>query len=235
MNSIFGITNPVISNKLSTLNMPTSPRESPITVPVPIIQEEEEISSNEIEKKLLNEVSLTLISLIKTNINLPSFELTEDEKIWINLIISNSPDSLAPLDSFLNNVLSSRNLSIENIPEMIQLFANVFNKISLEQNIANSHNIYVLIKFIMDVIIDILPLSYLEIIIIKCVSDSSLSLLSTVLADSISSNKSVLPINTNTSSDVVFQEISANGISQGVEPDVSINISNKCCVPLKFW
>jgi hypothetical protein len=141
MNSIFGITNPVISNKLSTLNMPTSPRESPITVPVPIIQEEEEISSNEIEKKLLNEVSLTLISLIKTNINLPSFELTEDEKIWINLIISNSPDSLAPLDSFLNNVLSSRNLSIENIPEMIQLFANVFNKISLEQKIANSHNI----------------------------------------------------------------------------------------------
>jgi hypothetical protein len=235
MNSFFSNNIPVVSNNnFPTLILPTSPRGSPITVP----DIQEESSSNELQQRMLNEVSISVISLIEKNINLPSFQLTDNEKSWIKLLINNSPSSFEPLDNFLSNILSSGNLSVENIPEMIQLFANVINKIAIEQNIANSHNIFVLIKFIMDVLIDLIPLSFLEIIIIKSVAEASLNLLSTVLADSINSNsnKSVLPINTNTSSDIVSQGISVNGNSQGVEPDVSIlNISDKCCAPLKFW
>jgi hypothetical protein len=259
MNSFFGITTPVVSNNSFTSIIPTSPRDSPVTVPVTVPVNQEESSSSETQEKILNEVSMTLISLIELNINLPSFQLTDDEKRWIQLLISNSPASFSPLDSFLSNVLSSGKLSIENIPEMIELFANVFNKTSIELNIANSHNIYVLIKFIMDILIDIIPLSYIEIAIIKSVAYSSLSLLSTVLADSTpnttsnSTNTSVEPENTVTSADVVSQDVSANVISQEVVPEVSIQdisnnevrgsaqvlvpevTTNKCCTFFKFW
>ena len=232
MQSFLSITKPGQTDN-SGPTIPTSPRSSPLTLSAVQLDSPTSNDSSNDAERLLNEPSITLIQLIETNINLPSFELTNSEKTWIKLLISNSPESFAPLDSFLNTVLSSGNLSVENIPELIKLFADVFNTISLEQNIANSHNVYVLIKFIMDVIIDIIPLSRAEVLIIKIVAEFSLSLLSTVLAD--------------TASVEVEQEKQDVSKPEQVEPEVDSSIrdaaqvilpevrTNKCCTFFKLF
>jgi hypothetical protein len=229
MQSFLSITKPKhLDNYGHTI--PTSPRSSPGSSPLTLsaIQLDSPSSneSNNDAERLLNETSNTLIQLIETNINLPSFELSNSEKTWIKLLISNSPESFAPLDSFLNAILSSGNLSVETIPELIKLFADVFNTISLEQNIANSHNVYVLIKFIMDIIIDIIPLSRNEVLIIKIVAESSLSLLSTILADAVSAEEA--------KQDVSSQEpeVSIRDAAQILLPEVK---TNKCCTFFKFF
>jgi hypothetical protein len=225
MQSFLSITKPGQTDNLGH-TIPTSPRSSPLTLSAIQLDSPSSNESNNDAERLLNETSNTLIQLIETNINLPSFELSNSEKTWIKLLISNSPESFAPLDSFLNAILSSGNLSVETIPELIKLFADVFNTISLEQNIANSHNVYVLIKFIMDIIIDIIPLSRNEVLIIKIVAESSLSLLSTILADAVSAEEA--------KQDVSSQEpeVSIRDAAQILLPEVK---TNKCCTFFKFF
>ena len=230
MQSFLSITKPKhLDNYGHTI--PTSPRSSPGSSPLTLsaIQLDSPMSNN--AERLLNETSNTLIQLIETNINLPSFELTDSEKTWIKLLISNSPESFVPLDNFLNAILSSGNLSVETIPELIKLFADVFNTISLEQNIANSHNVYVLIKFIMDIIIDIIPLSRNEVLIIKIVAESSLSLLSTILADA--SSAEVEEEKQDVSKpEQVEAEVSISDAAQIILSEVK---TNKCCTFFKFF
>jgi len=239
MQSFLSITKPVVSDNSRPIipTSPCSPRSSPLTLSAIQLDSPSSNESNNDAERLLNETSITLIQLIETNINLPSFELTNSEKTWIKLLISNSPESFAPLDSFLNTILSSGNLSVENIPALIQLLADVFNTISLEQNIANSHNVYVLIKFIMDVIIDIIPLSRTEVLIIKIVAESSLSLLSTVLADAVSgeAQDAKQDISANTSAEQVNPEPEVSVIdaaAQIILPEVK---TNKCSTFFKFF
>ena len=220
MQSFLSITKPEQTDN-SGPTIPTSPRSSPRSSPLTLSAIQLDSPSSNNAERLLNETSITLIQLIETNINLPSFELTNSEKTWIKLLISNSPESFTPLDSFLNAILSSGNLSVETIPELIKLFADVFNTISLEQNIANSHNVYVLIKFIMDVLIDIIPLSRNEILIIKIVAESSLSLLSTVLADALSVEV-----------EEEKQDVSIRDAAQILLPEVR---TNKCCTFFKLF
>ena len=209
---------------------PCSPRSSPLTLSAIQLDSPSSNDSSNDAERLLNENSITLIQLIETNINLPSFKLTNSEKTWIKLLISNSPESFAPLDSFLNAILSSGNLSVETIPELIKLFADVFNSISLQQNIANSHNVYVLIKFIMDVLIDIIPLSRNEILIIKIVAESSLSLLSTILADA--SSAEVEEEKQDVSNGEPEVDSSIRDAAQILLPEVR---TNKCCTIFKFF
>ena len=234
MQSFLSITKPVQTDNSGPI-IPTSPRSSPLTLSAIQLDSPSSNDSSNDAERLLNESSITIIQLIETNINLPSFELTDSEKTWIKLLIENSSESFAPLDSFLNTILSSGNLNVENIPVLIQLLADVFNTISLEQNIANSHNVYVLIKFIIDVLIDIIPLSRTEVSIIKIVAESSLSLLSTVLADAVCNSAEV----EETKQDVLNPE--------HVEPEVDTSIrdaaqiilpqvtTNKCCTFFKFF
>ena len=243
MQSFLSITKPKhLDNSGPTI--PTSPRSSPgrsspLTLSAIQLDSPSSNNSSNNAERLLNETSITLIHLIETNINLPSFELTNSEKTWIKLLISNSPESLAPIDSFLNAILSSGNLSVETIPELIKLFADVFNTISLEQNIANSHNVYVLIKFIMDIIIDIIPLSRNEVLIIKIVAESSLSLLSTVLADALQVEEEKQdvskPEQVEPESEVSILDSSGNDILHAAQillPEVK---TNKCCTFFKLF
>ena len=235
MHSFFSISRPIISNNSSRESLiPSSPRASPLTLS--LIQPDNNTdninnnTNNNDAERLLNEDSISIIELIETNINLPSFGLTDSEKTWIKLLITNSPTSFEPIDSFLNTFLSTESLNVENIPALVELFANVFNNVSIELNIANSHNVHATIKFIIDVLIDVIPLPYMEISVIKSITNSSLSLLSTVLAESSSNIPCVETATTTTISQEAevesigeAEDVSANVIPpQKVEPEVSV-------------
>lgn len=134
---------------------------------------------NKNRNKSLPIVESVIITLIENNLHVSSFALTDDEKQWIQLIIKNSPSSFEEIDQFLDPILSSEQLNIEIIPKFIKVLVDTYTSISQQNNILDQDNIYTLIKFTVDVVIDFIPSSSLEIIIIKSVVDSSLSLLKT--------------------------------------------------------
>jgi hypothetical protein len=137
----------------------------------------EDISSNTITN---------LLDLLQTNLNLPTYHLTEDQQKWIQLFIKCSPESFTKIDSDIQMILSTESLGLQSIPKIIQLCADIFNKASSEHGIANASNIIDLIKFILNILLEssLISLSDIDKSIIQALVDSSLSLLSIILVNS---------------------------------------------------
>ena len=140
-----------------------------------------DISSNTITIKNTN-----LLDLLQTNLNLPTYHLTEDQQKWIQLFIKCSPESFTKIDSDIQTILSTESLGLQSIPKIIQLCADIFNKASSEHGIANASNIIDLIKFILNILLEssLSSLSNIDKSIIQALVDSSLSLLSIILVNS---------------------------------------------------
>jgi hypothetical protein len=132
------------------------------------------------------EIANDLIQLLQANMKLPSYNLTQKQQDWIELLIKNSPESFAKINSDVQELVASGSLGVQSIPKLIQLCADIFNNASCQNGIASSVNIYILIKFVLDVLLDssLLPIPFAEKTIIQALVDSSLGLLVTSLADS---------------------------------------------------
>jgi hypothetical protein len=143
----------------------------------------EDPSFNTIET--VTTISTSVLQLLQANIKLPSYNLTPQQQIWINLLITNSPECFVQIDTDIQKMVSSGSIGVQNIPQIIQLCVDILNQATLKQGMANSVNIYVLIKFILDVLLQspLLPLPANEKTTIQILVDTSLSLLSTSLAN----------------------------------------------------
>ena len=102
---------------------------------------------------LVTAVSSTVISLLQANMKLPTYNLTEEEQTWINLLITNSPQSFVKMDTDIQNMVSLGSIGVQSIPQLIQLCVDILNQAASQQGIANPVNIYILIKFILDVLL----------------------------------------------------------------------------------
>jgi hypothetical protein len=171
-----------------------------------------------------------IITLLEKNIHLPNYTLSDEQKQWIQIILKDSPASFEEIDKFLEPILYTGQLNIEIIPKFIKLIADIYNSISQEKNIFDENNIYILIKFTMDVVIDFIPLQDFEIFIIKSIIDSSISLLITTIGE-LKSKKTNF---TNTSSLV---DISFNIIPEEKEDTTEIpsGFKTNCCWNTKLF
>jgi len=119
-----------------------------------------------------------IISLIEKNLNLPTYDLTDGEKKWIEVII-NSSSSFDEIDEFLEPIMTSGQLNIQLIPKLIKLLADNFYTISRENNNFNYNYILTFIKFTSDIIINFVSLTVFEEFLIKSLVESSILLLKT--------------------------------------------------------
>jgi hypothetical protein len=83
-------------------------------------------------------------------------------------------------------MVASGSLGVHSIPQLVQLCADVINQASIQQGMSNAVNIYILIKFILDVLLDssLIPLPDVEKNTIRILVDVSLGLLCTNLVNS---------------------------------------------------
>ena len=169
-----------------------------------------------------------IITLLEKNIQLPNYTLSDEQKQWIQIILKESPASFEEIDKFLEPILSTGQLSIEIIPKLIKLLADVYKSISQEKNIFDPNNIYIFIKFTMDVVIDFIPLQDFELFIIKSIIDSSISLLITTIGE-FKSNKTNL-INTSSIVDTSFNIIPEE---KEATPEIPFGFKTNCCWNIK--
>jgi hypothetical protein len=154
------------------------------TVHTPIIEPSVNISNIVVETGVV--ISNELIQLLQEHIKLPSYQLTQDQQDWIQLLIKNSPDSFAKINNDIKTIFSLDSVGVQNIPQIIQLCADIFNSASSQSGIANSVNIYVLIKIILDILLEssLVSLPSVEKATLKSLVDISLGLLTTSLSNS---------------------------------------------------
>jgi hypothetical protein len=185
------VVNPVSSS--SVVNPVSSGLVNPASLDVV-----ERVSSDVTEpKSAVVEITSVLIDLINSNLDLPNYRLTQDQKKWIKLMITNSPNSFVKIDKVIESVLANDNISIQIIPQLVQLFADVYNSTSIQLDIQNHVNIYVFVKFTLYIILDssfILIPDVTQSMITSMVN-VSLSLLTTNLANG-SSNNSIPVVST---------------------------------------
>jgi hypothetical protein len=131
-------------------------------------------------------VSNSLVTLLQNNMKVPSYHLTEEQQSWISLLLTNSPQSFSKIDTDVTSIVASGSLGLHSIPQLVQLCADILNQASNQQGISNAVNIYILIKFILDVLLEssLIPLPGVEKSTIQTLIDTSLGLLSTTLVNS---------------------------------------------------
>ena len=121
-----------------------------------------------------------LCELLLANVNIPSYNLTPDQIIWINEFIKASPASFEKITSDIQSITFSGEMELSNIPPLVKLCADIYYSGAINYNLVNPANIITFIKFTIDVFLT----SKLVIIhgvkkeVIQALVDTSLTLLS---------------------------------------------------------
>jgi hypothetical protein len=129
-------------------------------------------------------IAMDLSKILLENVNMPSYNLTKDEIVWIETFIKSSPDTFSGIISDINVIISDGKINMQDVPAIVKLLSDIYHSNALNIKIVtNPKNIVSFIKFTFDVIIEceLIPLSDVEKKIIESIVDSSLSLLLTNL------------------------------------------------------
>lgn len=125
-----------------------------------------------------------LENLLIQNLHIPSYNLTQDEIIWIQTFIQSSPNTFSNIVTDIQTITSDGKINIQDIPSIVKLLSDIYTSHIINiQVITNPINILSIIKYTFDVIIEceLIPLPNIEKTIIKTVFDSCLNLLITNL------------------------------------------------------
>jgi hypothetical protein len=123
---------------------------------------------------------LNLVQLLLTNLNTPSYNLSQDQIYWINQFINASPASFAKVDADVTNLISDGKIGLQSIPQLVKICADIYSSGAISSNMVNSQNTIALIKFTLEVILtsQLIVMSDDDKEAIKRLVDISLSLLS---------------------------------------------------------
>jgi hypothetical protein len=92
-----------------------------------------------------------LCELLLANVNVPSYNLTPDQIIWINEFIKASPSSFEKITSDIQSITFTGEMQLNNIPPLVKLFADIYYSGAINYNLVNPANIITFIKFTIDV------------------------------------------------------------------------------------
>ena len=104
--------------------------------------------------------------------------LTEQEKRFVKTMMTNNPQCFTDIDTTIINIIKDGIINIHDIPNIILLVTQIFKTYCLNVKNMNMTNIVI---FIVNVTIDLLPISDSEHKLAKKIADASISLLATNL------------------------------------------------------
>jgi hypothetical protein len=121
-----------------------------------------------------------LCELLLANVNVPSYNLTPDQIIWINEFIKASPASFEKITSDIQSITFNGEIEINNILPLVKLCADIYYSGAINYNLVNPANIIAFIKFTIDVILtsQLVIIHGVEKEVIQALVDTSLTLLS---------------------------------------------------------
>lgn len=127
---------------------------------------------------------IDLASLLLSNANSPSHDLTKEQMLWIETFIKASPESFTNLISYIKSITSDGKINLQDIPKIIKLLSDVYDSKAKILGLSNPKNIIFFIKFTLDVILEsnLLPSASVEASTIEYIVDSSLDLLANNLS-----------------------------------------------------
>jgi hypothetical protein len=108
-----------------------------------------DISANDLSQI---SVTLDLAKLLLSNVNTPSYNLTQEQINWTNEFIKASPESFEKISDGFKNITSDGKIDLHDIPVIIKLLADIYNSESIKKGISNPNNIIAFIKYTIDVI-----------------------------------------------------------------------------------
>jgi hypothetical protein len=132
------------------------------------------VTNSSVDPSCIN-VAINLAQMLLDNVNIPSYNLTQDQINWVNKFITDYPDHFTTITQDIKALTSSGEIGIQNIPQIIKLIAGVYNSSATN----DLENIIVFIKFTTAVILSspLVILSNVEKDILEQIIDVSLDLL----------------------------------------------------------
>jgi len=124
-------------------------------------------------------VMTNLAQILLESIPLPSYQLTIEQKSWIQEFIRASPNSFEKIVADINAITADGKIDVHDIPVIVKLFADVYHSGAVSNGLVNTKNVIAFIKFTLDVILDskLLVIPDIQKKTIEAVVDASLSLL----------------------------------------------------------
>jgi len=125
-----------------------------------------------------------LSNILLQNIQIPSYNLNENEKKWITNFLNTSPECFEIIKQDINEIVVDNKIDLYDIALIVKLFADLYHFESIRNDLHNKSSIVAFIKFTVKVVIfetNILILPYFEINVIEKIIDSSIDLLNTNL------------------------------------------------------
>jgi hypothetical protein len=121
-----------------------------------------------------------LCELLLANVNVPSYNLTPGQIIWINEFIKASPASFEKITSDIQSITFRGEIELSNILPLVKLCADIYYSGAINYNLVNPANIITFIKFTIDVILTskLVIIHGVEKEVIQALVDTSLTLLS---------------------------------------------------------
>jgi len=124
-------------------------------------------------------VMTNLAQVLLESIPLPTYNLTVEQKSWIQEFIRASPTSFDKIVADIQTITADGKIDVHDIPTIVKLFADVYHSDAINAGLVNAKNVIAFIKFSLDVILEskLLVLPEMEKKTIEAVVDASLSLL----------------------------------------------------------
>jgi hypothetical protein len=152
------------------------------SVQISTLQDPSQISEISIFDNLPFTTLLTnnLYELLLVNVNLPSYNLTNDQISWINEFIKNSPASFDKITSDIKSITATGEIELNHLPQIVKLCADVYYSGAINYNLVNSDNIIAFIKFTINVILNsqLIIIHGVDNEVVQALVDTSLTLLS---------------------------------------------------------
>lgn len=102
-----------------------------------------------------NNINNRFIDIILDNIDYAEYKLNDDEKIWIQQFINESPEIFILLDIDVQTITEDRVIRLDDIPTIIKIIADSYLSSSVyDKSNRNAHYLSVLIKYTLLVILD---------------------------------------------------------------------------------
>lgn len=124
-------------------------------------------------------VMTNLAQVLLESIPLPAYQLTVEQKSWIQEFIRASPNSFEKIVADINAITADGKIDVHDIPVIVKLFADIYHSGAVSTGLVNTKNVIAFIKFTLDVILDskLLVIPDIQKKTIEAVVDASLSLL----------------------------------------------------------
>jgi hypothetical protein len=121
-------------------------------------------------------MSLNILTTLQDAVN-ANYTLTIQDKKLLQAMMNNNPNCFDDIDATISDIIQDGKVDIHDIPKIVLLVSQLFQ---LHFNVKNV-DMTSIVKFVVHVILEILPIPHIEVSIAEKLADTSIDLLATNL------------------------------------------------------